>query len=250
MSPSVAKCPHSPAVAWHDCECGGYDADLALWRELAAQAGGRVLELGAGTGRVALDLARAGFDVTAVDRDPELLTELQRRARAHGTEVAVVHADVRHLELTEHHALIVAPMQLVHLLGGDARRGAMLRSAAAHLAPGGILAAALLADPEQVASDDERPPLPDVVERDGWVYSSLPLDVRRLEGALEVRRLRQVVSPGGDLDEEIDITRLELLDPNQLESEALAAGLRRAGRREIPATGDHVGSTVVLLEVA
>ena len=45
-------------VAWHDVECGGYDADLPLWRELAARRGGPVLDVGAGTGRVALDLAR------------------------------------------------------------------------------------------------------------------------------------------------------------------------------------------------
>ncbi len=39
---------------WHDAECGAYAADLALWEELAAAAGGPVLDLGCGTGRVAL----------------------------------------------------------------------------------------------------------------------------------------------------------------------------------------------------
>ena len=46
-------------VMWHDVECGSYVADLPLWRRLAAEAGGPVLDVGAGTGRVALDLARA-----------------------------------------------------------------------------------------------------------------------------------------------------------------------------------------------
>ena len=50
----------SPLVVWHDVECGRYDADLPLWRELAASARRPVLDVGAGTGRVALDLARAG----------------------------------------------------------------------------------------------------------------------------------------------------------------------------------------------
>ena len=47
------------AIAWHDAECGSYRADLPLWRELADEAGGPVLDLGCGSGRVALDLAAA-----------------------------------------------------------------------------------------------------------------------------------------------------------------------------------------------
>jgi len=56
----------SAAVIWHDVECGGYEGDLALWRELAA-AGGPILDLGCGTGRVALDLARRGHRVHGLD---------------------------------------------------------------------------------------------------------------------------------------------------------------------------------------
>ena len=71
-------------VVWHDVECGGYDADLALWRELAREAGGPVLDVGAGTGRVALRLAGAGLDVTALDLDGELLDVLEGAPRRPG----------------------------------------------------------------------------------------------------------------------------------------------------------------------
>lgn len=244
---AIAGSPGSAAVAWHDCECGGYRADLDLWRSLAARAGGQVLELGAGTGRVALDLARAGFEVTAVERERKLVRELERRARAEGLAVEPVLADCRDLALGGRFGLVAAPMQLAQLLGGPDGRAAMLRSAAAHLEPGGAVAVALLADPGP-SLDAGRPPLPDVLERDGWVYSSMPLEVRGVDRALEVRRLRQLVAPSGGLGEEVDITRLDTIDALGLESEARAAGLRPAGRREIPPTDEHVGSTVVLLE--
>jgi hypothetical protein len=143
--------------------------------------------------------------------------------------------------------LIAGPMQLAHLLGGPEGRSSMLRCAADHLAPGGRIALALLAGNAASAAGTP-PPLPDVLERDGWIYSSLPIEVRRAPGALEVRRLRQAVSPRGELSEELDVTRLDDLTPAGLEEEARGCGLRPAGRLTIPETPDHVGSTVVLLE--
>ena len=70
----------SPAI-WHDVECASYEADLPLWRDLAKAAGGPVLDIGSGTGRVALDLAGRGHDVAAVDADSALIGALAERAR-------------------------------------------------------------------------------------------------------------------------------------------------------------------------
>ena len=91
-------------------------------------------------------------------------------------------------------------------------------------------------------------PLPDVAEIDGWVYSSLPLEIEADGAAMRVTRLRQVVSPAGELTERVDETHLAVLDAATLEAEAREAGLRPAGRREVPSTPDHVGSVVVILE--
>ena len=57
----------SREVIWHDVENGSYAADLELWRTLAAEASGPILDLGAGTGRVARDLHAAGHEVHALD---------------------------------------------------------------------------------------------------------------------------------------------------------------------------------------
>ena len=71
----------SNLVLWHDIECGGYDVDLPLWRELAEATGGPVLDIGAGTGRVSLDLAGHGYDVVALDLEPELARRAARTRR-------------------------------------------------------------------------------------------------------------------------------------------------------------------------
>ena len=80
--PGKAVLGVSLAAVWHDVECGGYTADLAAWEELADRVDGPVLELGCGTGRVALHLARRGGEVWAVDADPSLLDALRARAVA------------------------------------------------------------------------------------------------------------------------------------------------------------------------
>ena len=236
----------SDSVIWHDVECGAYTADLPLWRELAARAAGPVLELGAGTGRVALDLAAHGHRVTALDSDPALLDELGRRADALGVEVRRVDADARRLVAFGAFALVLAPMQFVQILGGAPARRALLTGVAALLSPGGRFAAALADLDDAVAPEHAAPPLPDVAERDGWVYSSLPLDVRPDPGGIAVERLRQTVSPGGELSEERHSQLLDALTAGALEAEARACGLIPEARRPIRATGDHVGSTVIV----
>jgi hypothetical protein len=145
--------------------------------------------------------------------------------------------------------LIAAPMQLVQLLRGEDERRAMLSAVARHLAPGGVFAAAVM-DPPVIWGDAEEGSLPDVREGDGWVFSSLPLGVRPDGPELVIERLRQVVSPSGDLAESRHEVRLDVLEPERLEAEAEAAGLVPAGRRQIEATDDHVGSAIVLLEAS
>jgi SAM-dependent methyltransferase len=236
------------AVVWHDVECASYAADLPLWRDLAEEQGGPVLDLGCGTGRVTLDLAERGHRVVGLDSDPDLVRELAGRARDRGLKVDALVADVRSFDLGRRFALAIAPMQVVQLLGGEEGRRRMLSCVHRHLTEGGLLAVAL-ADPfEGVAADAALPPLPDVLEQEGWVLSSTPVAVRSEPGAVAVERLRQAVSPAGELAESMVTVRLEEVDAGTLEREALDGGLRPLARRLVPDTRDHVGSTVVLLE--
>jgi SAM-dependent methyltransferase len=238
----------SETAIWHDVECGGYAADLSLWEELAERRGAPVLELGCGTGRVVLYLARRGHRVIGLDQNHELLLELA--GRTGDLPVRPLCADALDFVLEERVPLVLAPMQFLHLLRGPASRLRCLRRVADALQPGGLLAAAILATPP-ATPPDALPPLPDVREVDGWVYSSQPIVFDGLLGnRLVLRRLRQTVSPDGALREEKNEVSLLLVEAPELEAEAEAAGFVAAGRRAIPETEAHVGSTVVLLERA
>ena len=232
-------------VLWHDIECGGYDVDLPLWRELADREGAPVLDVGAGTGRVALDLARRGHEVVALDRDAALLEALVDRGA--GLPVQAVAADARDFGLGRRFPLILVPMQTIQLLGGPEGRARFLRRAREHLAPGGLLAAALADALEAFDSEHDEPPLPDLREVGGVVYASRPVAVRDLGDRAAIERIREVVASDGTRTVTDDVVELDRLDPATLTAEAAAFGLRAEAPRRLEATIDYVGSTVVML---
>jgi SAM-dependent methyltransferase len=237
-------------VIWHDVECGGYRADLPLWEELADSLGEEdpVMELGCGTGRVTLHLAERGaYLVIGLDRNKELVEAVWERGQ--GTTGDAEYVDVRDFSFpSTPFSLILAPMQLIQLLAGRADRIRCLTCVAEALAPDGRAAFAIVEEPPAAAPQGSTPPLPDVRQIEGWVYSSLPLEPVVDSESMVLRRLRQIVTPDGDLSEEPDEVKLQLLTAKELEMEALEVGLSSIGRRQIPATESHVGATVVLLK--
>jgi SAM-dependent methyltransferase len=236
------------SLTWQDVECGAYDADLALWGELAAHSRGPILELGSGVGRVCLHLARLGHEVWGLDVDGESTSELTARAQHAGLPVTAIAGDARSLRLGRALDLVLAPMQFLNVVGGPRDRRAVLSAVRDCLEPGGRLAAAILSEPPPVAAGVR--PLPDVREAHGWIYSSLPVAVVTTGSQVEVRRIRQLVSPAGVLSEDEHSDILHMVDADTLEAEARRAGFTALGRRSLPATEDHVGSTVLLLEGA
>ncbi|HTX29984.1 MAG TPA: class I SAM-dependent methyltransferase [Solirubrobacteraceae bacterium] len=233
-------------VIWHDLECGAYTADLPVWRELAEKHSDPILDVGAGTGRVTLDLARRGHSVIALDQDPVLLAELERRAA--GLAVQIVQSDARSFALEQRFALVIVPMQTVQLLGGASGRERLLQAAGRHLEPGGVLALAITEELEHFAAEDAAPlPLPDMRELDGVVYSSQPTAVREAPGGFVLERLRERIGPTGERSVEPDVIHLDRLSSSQLQSEARTVGFDPLGTRVVPETPDHVGSVVVML---
>jgi SAM-dependent methyltransferase len=248
--------PERPSKAiWHEVECGRYRADLPLWRELAAAAGtrgapARVLDLGAGIGRVTLDLASAGHELTAVDISPVLLAELARRAA--GLPVETVACDIRELAVGQRDFdLCLVPMQTIQLLGGEAGRRALFAGAAAHLRDGALLACAIVTQVEEFdALAGQLGPSPDRMELGERVYFSRPLGVQVLAEKITIERER-VVLPGDGPEpwneaSERDVVELDRVSEEQLWREAQSAGLRAEPTRLIGETEEHAASEVVV----
>jgi SAM-dependent methyltransferase len=230
----------STAVIWHDLECGAYTADLPFWRELvAAAAVGPVLEIGAGTGRVTIDLARHGHTIIALERDRALADELRRRAGA--LPVSVICADACDFALTTTAGCCIVPMQTVQLL---ADRPAFLRCARAALRPGAMLALAVLgADVQPFEAELAA----DQAERDGVFYASAPTALRETPEAVILERRRVITGAAGS-DVSLDVARLARVDAPTLAGEAAAAGFAERGSLLIAPTDQHAGSAVLLFE--
>jgi SAM-dependent methyltransferase len=109
---------------------------------------GSVLDAGCGTGRVAVELARRGYDVVGVDSDPSMLAV----AREH--DLTWVQADLATLDLGRAFDLVVAAGNVMVFLA-PGTEAEVVRRLAAHLVPGGLLVSGWRTDRLSRTSYDE-----------------------------------------------------------------------------------------------
>ncbi len=132
------------AAALYDLVYERYDEDLSLYEEFARRGETPALELGAGSGRVALHLARAGLDVVALDSSPRMLARLEAALDdATRPRVRMVEADMRDFDLGERFDLVYCALDTFEHLLTTEHQLAALRCVARHLSPGGVFVAEL-----------------------------------------------------------------------------------------------------------
>jgi len=110
-----------------------------FYLEEARRSGGRILELGCGSGRLTIPIAREGIDIVGVDLSRAMLERARAKASQSGVKVEFVEADMRSFDLPGKFAAILIPgNSLLHLVGVDDLKQC-LASVRRHLAPGGRL---------------------------------------------------------------------------------------------------------------
>jgi len=135
--------PYDPWAEIYDAVYSYVRDDIPFYVEEAAGADGAVLELGCGTGRVAIPIARSGVETVGVDSSTAMLDVARGKARHLGLgddSLRLVLADMRELSLDRQFALAIIPFRgfLALLTVEDQRR--TLNQIREHLAPGGRLA--------------------------------------------------------------------------------------------------------------
>ncbi|MGH3076538.1 MAG: class I SAM-dependent methyltransferase, partial [Gaiellales bacterium] len=126
---------------YYDLDLEDDPGDLDLYLAMAAQADGAVLELAAGSGRVAVPLVSAGHAVVAVDHDPAMLDRARRRWAAEGPRqgagtLELVEADLLGVDLGARFDLVILALNGLLLMGSAERQASALAALARHLRPG------------------------------------------------------------------------------------------------------------------
>lgn len=137
---------------WYPPEGPAVDAAVDALAMLAGP--GPVLELGAGTGRLAIPLAARGLEVWALDASSAMLDRLA--AKPGGELVRPVRADMADFAVNRRFSLVVCADNTLFNLTERARQARCLALAAAHLAPGGrVVVEAFVPDPDVIGRRNE-----------------------------------------------------------------------------------------------
>lgn len=223
-----------------DLDFGEFDADLSFYEELARRGDGTALDLGSGTGRVAIPLARAGIEVHCIEHDEAMIAHMASKA---GDELharlQVSCGDMRRFDLGREFDLVFAAYGTLHHLLTQDDQLSCLRSVRRHLSAEGIFACdltpmlAALWDPAETAPllHDWTRPLPRTGETVTKLRSVLP------DGAEELQHETHIYdcsSPDGTVRR---VTKeVDLRFTSRYEMEAL---LRLAGLELEAMYGDY-----------
>jgi ubiquinone/menaquinone biosynthesis C-methylase UbiE len=171
---------YAPFYDWENARTLGR-RDVPFWRTVALNAGGTMLELGAGTGRIAIPLARAGVRVVGIDRsEPMLARARQRVTRAKlQRRVRLVRGDIRFLPFKKPFEMVLAPYGMLQSLLRERDLQATLAAVHRVLKKGGTFGVELVADLPSWQEYEKRISLTGWRRRPGGAHVTLTETVRQ-----------------------------------------------------------------------
>jgi ubiquinone/menaquinone biosynthesis C-methylase UbiE len=138
---------YAPFYDWENARTLGR-RDVPFWRTVALNAGGTMLELGAGTGRISIPLGRAGVPVVGIDRSEPMLARARQRVKRARLQrrVRLVRGDIRHLPFRHKFEMVLAPYGMLQSLLRERDLQATLAAVHRVLKKGGTFGVELVAD--------------------------------------------------------------------------------------------------------
>jgi len=139
---------YAPFYDWENAQTVGR-RDILFWQRMAAPVDGPILELGCGTGRVAIPVARKGSTVIGIDRSASMLArghmKVQRSRLA--ARVKLIRGDIRHLPFPDKSfELVMAPYGILQSLLDEKLLSATLKDVRRVITRDGIFGLELVAD--------------------------------------------------------------------------------------------------------
>lgn len=133
---------------WENAQTVG-KRDIQFWKRMAAAVHGPILELGCGTGRVAIPVAKTGATVIGVDRSASMLARGRMRVRKARVQsrVKLIRGDIRHLPFPDRtFPLVMAPYGILQSLLDEKLLAATLKQVQRVLTRDGTFGLELVAD--------------------------------------------------------------------------------------------------------
>lgn len=232
--------PLGRIAPFYDLDLDGFADDIEMYEAFTALSGasdgrdadpGAVLDLGCGTGRVALALAEAGHPVVAVDSSPAMLEIARTRLAKSSPPVEVVEEDIRSMDLGRRFDVVVIALgSLQHMRTAD-EVAATLATVARHLEPSGRA----VIDIEAPYPEDFTPGPQPLVEQwtrtfeGGSVTKLVSIEGRPSEGLRLVTYHFDVQPPGGGLRRVSQSFELRVITAGELQLAARLASLEVTG---------------------
>jgi SAM-dependent methyltransferase len=211
---------YAPFYDWENARTLGR-RDVPFWRAVVSRERGRVLELGCGTGRILVPLARASRSVIGIDRSKPMLALARRRARrlARAVRPAIVCADIRALPFPPASCgVVLAPYGLLQSLVRDRDLDRTIAGVVRVLEPGGLFGVDLVPDLPRWAAHGPRVSLSET-KPDGST-------VTLVEAVRQDRRRRLTV-----FDEEFTVRRGRVTRTHRFHLTFRTLGLPQTARR-------------------